>query len=330
MEFRIKDVQLQADTEGSLKVGGYINVTERESEMLFNKRTGKWFKEVMKKGVFKRAIERAKEIPLLYEHNWGKQLAITTDGSLTLKEDNIGLRFDAVINDESVYDQVRAGLINSCSFGFRALQEEIEGVNSKFEKRFVSAIELMEVSLVKNPAYVGSLCESRSYEEELQEEERKAPEVSDDDSLKEEDKVEDKAEENEADEVTEEKDTEEKSEDKDEAKEETKEEDSDKEDRFIEGEVQVVQEPVEATEVNETKVDKDYIANLVDELVKAKLEEIKLAESKEQQINNDLEVTKSIHQEIEADLEETSMMQNAEVIKLRLQLLKLKEVKEGI
>ena len=173
MEFRIKDCQLQADESGSLKVGGYINVTERESEMLYNKKNGKWFKEIMKKGVFKRAIERASQnIPLLFEHDWSKQLASLEEGTLELREDNIGLRFDAVIKDESIYEQVRSGIINSCSFGFRVLTEEVESINTRLEKRFVSAIELLEVSLVKNPAYVGSLCETRSYEEELKEEER--------------------------------------------------------------------------------------------------------------------------------------------------------------
>lgn len=170
MEFRIKDCQLQAENSGQLKVGGYINVTERESEMLFNRKKNKWFKEVMRKGVFQRAISRAKEIPLLFEHDWNKQLASTKQGSLTLLEDNIGLRFEATIEDESVYKQVKDGIINSCSFGFRALEEKVEDVNSRFEKRLVTAIELLEVSLVKNPAYVGSLCETRAYEEEMQQE----------------------------------------------------------------------------------------------------------------------------------------------------------------
>jgi len=51
--------------------------------------------------------------------------------------------------------------------GFKVLRERVECINSKLDRRFVDAIELLEVSLVKNPAYVGSLCESRSYEDEL-------------------------------------------------------------------------------------------------------------------------------------------------------------------
>lgn len=166
-EYRIKDMELQNNEDGSYKIGGYINVTNRESETLYNKKNGKWFKEIMTSGVFEDALSRAKEIPLLLEHNWDEKLASTSLGDLTLKEDNIGLRFEATIKDESLYQKIKAGIINSCSFGFKVLRERVECINSKLDRRFVDAIELLEVSLVKNPAYVGSLCESRSYEDEL-------------------------------------------------------------------------------------------------------------------------------------------------------------------
>ena len=166
-EYRIKDMELQNNEDGSSKIGGYINVTNRESETLYNKKNGKYFKEIMTSGVFEDALERAEEIPLLLEHNWDEKLASTTLGDLKLREDNIGLRFEATIKDESLYQKIKAGIINSCSFGFKVLRERVECINSKLDRRFVDAIELLEVSLVKNPAYVGSLCESRSYEDEL-------------------------------------------------------------------------------------------------------------------------------------------------------------------
>ncbi|GAA0071671.1 hypothetical protein UT300003_31960 [Clostridium sardiniense] len=166
MEIRIKDASLQCLENGQLELGGYINVTERQSEMLFSQKRNKWFKETMKKGVFQRAIDKAKEIPLLLEHDWNQKLASTNNGTLELTEDNIGLKFKAVIENRDIYDQVKAGLINACSFGFRALHQSIEGVNDRFEKRYVDEIELKEVSLVKNPAYVGSLVETRAMLEE--------------------------------------------------------------------------------------------------------------------------------------------------------------------
>lgn len=165
-EYRIKDMELQNNEDGSYKIGGYINVTNRESETLYNKKNGKYFKEIMTSGVFEDALERAEEIPLLLEHNWDEKLASTSLGDLKLREDNIGLRFEATIKDESLYQKIKAGIINSCSFGFKVLRERVECINSKLDRRFVDAIELRSI-LVKNPAYVGSLCESRSYEDEL-------------------------------------------------------------------------------------------------------------------------------------------------------------------
>lgn len=313
MEYRIKDVELQCD-EGMLKVGGYINVTERESEMLYSKKRGKWFKEVMKRGVFESAISRAKEIPLLLEHNWDKQLATTRNNSLTLKEDQIGLRFDAVIDDENIYEQVKSGVINSCSFGFRALQEEIESINSRLEKRFVTGIELLEVSLVKNPAYVGSLVESRAYEEEL---EKEAEEVVVETPAEE--TVEARAE------VTEEKEDEaEKVEDsevnEEEAPAEEVEEAEDRSSIFEEA----VEPQEEAVDVNEE------LKEVVDDLIEKKEEEIQFAEIQEQGVNEHLEYVKEEHKMIEENLEKTSNLLNLEVIKLRLDLLKLKRIKENI
>ena len=338
MEFRIKDCQLQADESGSLKVGGYINVTERESEMLYNKKNGKWFKEVMKKGVFKRAIQKATtNIPLLFEHDWNRQLASVDEGSLILKEDNIGLRFDAVIKDESIYQQVKAGVINSCSFGFKALAEEVNSINSRLEKRIVSAIELMEVSLVKNPAYVGSLCETRSYEEELKEEERAncdTDEKQERESLDEEiekEKLEGESE-NENSEDTEEDAVEEKKEEEAlaEEKEESNQDESEEADkRFNEiGEVPTEEEQT-LVEI-QPELDKSYIAEIVEELINEKMNQIKRAEEIEVAMNQETERAKEFHREIERELESNSIAQSSEILKLRVQLLKLKEIKRGI
>lgn len=169
LEFRIKDINVTLEGENS--IGGYINVTERESEMLYSKNRGKWFKEVVKKGAFSKALAENRSIPLLFEHDFGKELANTSTGTLELREDNIGLRFDAVITDEKVYNDIKNGKINSCSFGFHAKDQEFIDVNTRLEKRYLKEIELVECSLVRNPAYVGSLVESRALEEALKSDE---------------------------------------------------------------------------------------------------------------------------------------------------------------
>lgn len=323
MEYRIKDVQLQIKDENIMKIGGYINVTERESEMLYSRRDNTWFIETMKKGVFQRAIERIDDIPLLFEHDWDKKLASTRCKNLVLKEDNIGLKFEAILESRNVYEQVRAGVINSCSFGFNPISQEKIPVNSRLEKRFVTEIELLEVSLVKNPAYVGSLAETRAYEEELERskpstEEEEVKDVEDEQEA--EDIIEDKKDESEeakeeaAEEVVEEKDEESKDDDSDETEER-------------ELPVSVLGD---GCLIEKNPIDKESIKAIVDELVQEKLNQIRMTEEEEKIAIEQLEDVKEFHQEVESDYAAEVNLKNFQLMKMRLDLLKLQNLKDGI
>ena len=168
-ELRIKGTELRALEGDNLNIEGYVNAVGRESELLFSPKKGKWFKEIMEPGVFKRALQNNVDIPMLLEHDYSKEIARTSNGTLELTEDSIGLKFKATITDEELYSSIKNGEINSCSFGFVCEEEEIEFVSNREEKRYVKDIQLLEVSLVKNPAYIGSLVEARNMETALQE-----------------------------------------------------------------------------------------------------------------------------------------------------------------
>lgn len=168
-EFRIKGTELRTVEGDTLNIEGYVNAVGRESELLYSRKRNKWFKEIMEPGVFKRALENNVDIPMLLEHDYDKQIASTSNGTLELTEDSIGLKFKATIQDQELYSSIKNGEINSCSFGFVCEDAEYEFVNNKEEKRYVKDIQLLEVSLVKNPAYIGSLVEARNMEMELQE-----------------------------------------------------------------------------------------------------------------------------------------------------------------
>ena len=310
MEYRIKDVQLECTNDESFKIGGYINVTERESEMLYSKKRNRWFKEVMKRGVFDSAIRAAENIPLLFQHDWNKQLASTSSGTLELREDQIGLRFECRIEDKDVYEKVKSGKVNSCSFGFRALEEKIEPINEKLERRFVSKVELLEVSLVDSPAYVGSLCETRAYEDELEALETKTEEET--------------VEEIPAVEITNEETTEVVDEPREETAEESDEVTSDEDRSFEDAHGMVEEVSVESSNPNEE------LKELVSSLIEEKLAAVKQAEEQEENLTEYIDEVKAEHQEVERDLERASMRLNADVIKLRLELLKLKNLKDGI
>ena len=170
MEIRLKDIKLDYNSE-QRKLGGYINVVERQSETLYSPQRGKWFKETIKAGTFTRALQKNDSIPMLLEHDWDRQIAHTANGTLELREDAIGLRFDAIV-DEDTFNEIQQRNITSCSFGMKVNEQEFEPVNPKMEKRYISNIDLFEVSLVANPAYVGSLVEQRNMEKALEDMEK--------------------------------------------------------------------------------------------------------------------------------------------------------------
>lgn len=356
MEIRIKDTSLQYSEEGKLELGGYINVTERQSEMLFSKKRNKWFKETMKKGVFQRAINKATEIPLLLEHDWNKKLATTSNGSLELHEDNIGLRFKAVIENQDIYNKVKAGLINACSFGFRALHENIEGVNERMERRYVDEIELLEVSLVENPAYLGSLVETRALlEEEIvriesinnELNDSPATEVMEERKKEDEDKVADKQEQEVInDDSVQDEDTNDEASNEDSKEENSDEEKEEKEsqDSTDDSSQSELSENSDKSEEEEKKdepkqkrdlgadpvteiLTKEQINAIVEELVASKMQEIQLAEQKEDEANMALADVKNLHKEVENEIEADCMRHSYEVMKLRTELMRLNQIK---
>jgi len=154
MEIRIKD--------NSVEIEGYVNAIERLSKPL-NSRTGR-FLERIKKGAFKRALERNKDVRILLNHNWRRDLGGTKEGNLELTEDNIGLRARAIITDKDVVEKARQGGLVGWSFGFEDRDVE-ESSEAGMLTRDVKDLDLYEVSLLdrtKTPAYEGTLVNVRS------------------------------------------------------------------------------------------------------------------------------------------------------------------------
>lgn len=148
-------------------IDGYVNSVERLSKPLWG-RSGKFVEKVMS-GCFSRAIERNKDIKCLLNHNWDRVLGDTLT-NVKLTEDNIGLRFNATIEDSEVVNKALNGELTGFSFGFRDIEVE-NGIDndSKLPMRNLKDIELYEVSILdrsKTPAYNGTLVSVRSEEEE--------------------------------------------------------------------------------------------------------------------------------------------------------------------
>jgi HK97 family phage prohead protease len=125
--------------------------------------------EVVKRGAFRKALAQGDNVPMLYHHlETHPPLATTQGGTLTLAEDNRGLRVKAEIARHYVGDAVRElvkrGDIPGMSWGFIAGRG-----NSRVERRAGGLLrtltgfkKILDVSPTWDPTYRGTEAELRS------------------------------------------------------------------------------------------------------------------------------------------------------------------------
>lgn len=161
---RFYDAEIRSIADEGMIVEGYVNVTGSDSRILGN--GNERFIEVIEKGAFKNALKNAKnDIDFLAEHNNKLILASTRNESLTLKEDKKGLYMKAVIANTSwgkdYFELIKSGILRNMSFGFKTLDDDWSIGENNVYKRVVKELELYEVSVVREPAYLESSISSR-------------------------------------------------------------------------------------------------------------------------------------------------------------------------
>ena len=98
--------------------------------------------DIIRKGAFAKALERAGEVPLLWQHKAGAVV-----GSIEhLSEDERGLRVIASIGDARAARLLGNGKVDGLSFGYR-----VREAKSGPAHRELIELDLVEVSLVANP-----------------------------------------------------------------------------------------------------------------------------------------------------------------------------------
>lgn len=152
-------VEIRSATEAVIE--GYVNAVERESRPIPS--VHGTYTERVAAGTFQRALNSGKPVELRFNH---QRVLGSTQGSLELREDNIGLYARAVVNDAEVIEKAKRGELRGWSFGFRDNNPKIED-----SKRVLNDIELREVSILdKTPAYIATSIEMRGEETETIEE----------------------------------------------------------------------------------------------------------------------------------------------------------------
>jgi HK97 family phage prohead protease len=145
--FEIREVE---GTDG-MTFEGYASVFNSESEDLGG------FREMVAPGAFKRSLQSRNDIKMLFNHDTGAILGSTRSGSMTLVEDERGLKVRATLPQTSlandVAELIRTGIVDSMSFGFSVIRDSWD---SSGTNRVLEAVRLHEVSIVAFPAYSGT------------------------------------------------------------------------------------------------------------------------------------------------------------------------------
>jgi HK97 family phage prohead protease len=147
---------------------GYVNACGRESRVLPSPRGP--FVETVKPGTFAKALQKADNVDLLFNHDEQRHLGSIKDGNLQLFEDAIGLRAIATVTDPQIIEKARAGELRGWSFSFADGHPNWTDGENGIQRRFLEDIDLFEVSILdKTPAYIATTIESRGESEVLTE-----------------------------------------------------------------------------------------------------------------------------------------------------------------
>lgn len=150
----------------SINLDGYVNVVNRESRVLPSVR-GKFIEHIVP-GAFKKALEQATDVKLLFNHSEHRQLGSIKQGNLSLNEDVIGLRAKCTINDTEIIDKAKRNELRGWSFRFKALKDEWSDGEDGIQRRAIQELQLDEVSILdRTPAYYATSIEERSDADEV-------------------------------------------------------------------------------------------------------------------------------------------------------------------
>ena len=150
--YQVRSTQSKFETreaDGEMYISGYFAVFNSEYEM--------WpgAVESIADTAFDGAL--ADDISCLIDHETRLVLGRNKAGTLTLKVDTRGLWGEVRINPNdqdavNLYERVKRGDVDQCSFGFDILDEEFEDRGDTV-KWTIKKVKLYEVSVVTFPAY---------------------------------------------------------------------------------------------------------------------------------------------------------------------------------
>jgi uncharacterized protein len=156
--FTVRDIETREAEDGAMRLSGYAAVFNDSSVPLP-------FSERIAPGAFRKTLSETPDVRLLINHE-GLPLARTKNGTLTLSEDEVGLRFDADLPDTSeardLWTLIQRGDVDQMSFAFRVIRQKWSADRTE---RTLTEVSLADgdVSVVTYPAYPTTSVEAREH-----------------------------------------------------------------------------------------------------------------------------------------------------------------------
>lgn len=156
IERRFITSELRADESGPIV--GYAAVFNQLSVDLGG------FRELIRPGAFATAI-REDDVRALWNHDSNYVLGRNTAGTLTLQEDDHGLRVrvdpPATQWAEDLRQSIRRGDVNQMSFAFQTVEDRWQREDGENRRELIE-VRLYDVSPVTYPAYEGTAVSARA------------------------------------------------------------------------------------------------------------------------------------------------------------------------
>lgn len=147
-------------TGDAVTVVGYAAVFNSETDI------GGYFREVIAPGAFTETLKTA-DVRAYFDHDRGRVLGRKSAGTLRLREDSRGLAVEIDLPDTTDGRDVRAlierGDVSGMSIGFIA-RKQIWDEAVEPPLRMIQQVDLIEVSIVSEPAYDDTSIALRSLE----------------------------------------------------------------------------------------------------------------------------------------------------------------------
>ena len=155
-----KHIEIRVHTEGGQqKITGYAAVFDSLSEDLGG------FRETIAPGTFKRALSEHQDVRALVDHDSSKIIGRTEAGTMTLVEDDKGLKYEIDPADTTagrdILVSIKRGDVSGSSFAFTVVAngDNWNTVDGE-EIRELTDVDLFDVGPVAFPAYPATVTEA--------------------------------------------------------------------------------------------------------------------------------------------------------------------------